>query len=51
LLATMVVGENALLSSGAAKRTASGALAAVLLPPPLAVLNAPAVGEAAMLFV
>lgn len=47
-LATMVVGENALMSVGAAKRTASGALAAVVLPPPLAVLTAPGVGEAGM---
>lgn len=47
-LATMVLGENTFATAGAAKRTASGAVAAVVLPPPLAVLTAPAVGEAAM---
>jgi hypothetical protein len=51
LLAMMVVGENAFTTTGAVKRTASGAVAAMLLPPPLAVLKAPTVGEAAMVLV
>ena len=48
LFATMVVGENVLLNKGAARRTANGAVAAVPLPPPLAVLSAPTAGEAAI---
>jgi hypothetical protein len=51
LLAMMLVGENAFSTTGAVKRTASGAVAAALFPPPLAVLNEPAVGEAAIVLV
>ena len=51
LLATMVDGLNVLSTVGAAKRTASGAVAATVLPPPSRVLKNPAVGEAGIVLV
>lgn len=51
LLATMVAGLKLLVSVGAAKRTDNGALAAMVLPPPLLVLRKPAVGDAGMVLV
>lgn len=50
LLATMVVGLNVLVTVGAARRTANGAVAATVLPPPSSVLKNPAVGVAGMVF-
>jgi hypothetical protein len=50
VLATMVEGLKLLLTIGAAKRTASGAVAATVLPPPFAVFKNPAVGDAGMVF-
>lgn len=50
VLATMVVGLNVLVTVGAAKRTANGAVAATVFPPPSSVLKNPAVGEAGIVF-
>lgn len=51
VLATMVLGLKLLATVGAARRTASGAVAATVLPPPSVVLRKPAVGAAGMVLV
>jgi hypothetical protein len=50
VFATIVEGLKLLLTIGAAKRTASGAVAATVFPPPFAVFKKPAVGDAGMAF-
>lgn len=51
VFATMVEGLKLLLTIGAAKRTASGAVAATVFPPPFEVFRKPAAGDAGMVFV
>jgi hypothetical protein len=51
VFATMVEGLKLLLTIGAAKRTASGAVAATVFPPPFEVFRKPAVGDAGMVLV
>jgi hypothetical protein len=51
LLATMVLGLKVFVTVGAAKRTANGAVAATVLPPPSSVLRKPTVGVAGIVLV
>lgn len=51
VLAMMGLTLNALVIVGAAKRTANGAVAATVLPPPSRVLRKPTVGEAGIVLV
>ena len=50
VFATIVEGLKLLLTIGAARRTASGAVAATVFPPPFAVFKKPGVGEAGIVF-